>query len=314
MIRARSIFLSALVVAALQSGPSFADGLKDDYREPVRTRQWTGFHAGVHVGYQTGSFSGLLPAEPLGGLGNTLFTIIDPVFQGVNVFDTVDPLSIFAPRNGNYDGVVAGGHMGYDYQSGPFVIGMFTSLSWTSAKYSESAGLSAGLNVIDILPIATVDVAATGHASFEKNFEGRLGLRAGMAFDQFFVYGLGGIAMARAKYELNNTLGVDVAVLAPVVGEVSATVSTVASDSQFHTGYFFGLGAEIPLGRRWSMALEWQRTYYDSVNYKTQSTLNLSASAALNLVATQVAISVPGQTKISIGGEDDVRLKLNYRF
>jgi outer membrane immunogenic protein len=312
----RPLAIAAMGVS-LHAGGALADGsLKDDYREPVYRNYWTGFYAGVHLGYQTGQFSGLLPAEPLGGLGNTLFTIIDPIFQGIDPFHTVDPLSIFAPRNANYNGAVAGGQFGYDYQKGPVVIGMFTSASWTDTKFSENAGLSANLSVINAVPvtIATVGVAASGAMSFDKDFEGRLGGRVGLALDRFLVYGLGGVAMAHAKYELNNTLGINVAALVPVVGSATATLSTQASDAHVHLGHFFGLGAEVMIFKGWSLGIEWQRTSYEAVNYKTLTNLNLSASAALNLVATQVNLTVPGQTKIKIGDEDDVRLKLNYRF
>src|SRR5262249_20194534 len=84
---------------------------------------WTGFYLG---GIGGGAFGGhadatFSPARPLPGNTNTLF------FPG-------------ATSSARLAGILGGGEIGYNYQMGPWVLGLEGDFVWTNARSSKACG------------------------------------------------------------------------------------------------------------------------------------------------------------------------------
>jgi opacity protein-like surface antigen len=117
---------------------------------------WTGFYGGVHLG------NGWANETWQSGAGPLAQKQFDP-FIG----------------SGSGNGAVGGGQIGWNYQTGPWVLGAEAALS--AANINTIAGCGKG------------QFSCTANIDRLGTFTGRLGL----AFDRFQIYGKGGAAVAR---------------------------------------------------------------------------------------------------------------------
>jgi len=145
---------------------------------------------------------------------------------------TSDPLAI--------KGGFAGGTLGYNWQSGMFVAGIEADGAWADVSQTATfAGVTA---------TAKLDSLATVRG------------RAGVAFDQVFLYGTGGLALADTK--------------------LSATALGVTlSDSKTQTGWTAGAGVEWMFVPRWSLKAEYLYRRFDSVTVFGVSTGTLAVNS-----------------------------------
>lgn len=113
---------------------------------PVSVYNWTGFYAGAHLGGEWLS----------------------------NKVDTAVGSGRLSP------GTVYGGlQAGYNFQTGPWVLGVEGDVGYGRAAKTGPIGFTA--------------------ARVEKDWSGTVRARAGYAFDRFMVYGTGGLAVASFK-------------------------------------------------------------------------------------------------------------------
>lgn len=119
---------------------------------------WTGFYAGGQIGYSWGS-------------DRTRFTVLGGALAGV-AFDYAA------------DGVVGGGHAGFNYQIGGFVLGIEGDVEGLDAKGGFNSALAIG--------------------RVSRDWQASIRGRVGFALDRFMIYGTGGAAFTEYSYRLTN--------------------------------------------------------------------------------------------------------------
>jgi outer membrane immunogenic protein len=96
----------------------------------------------------------------------------------------------FALSTGDFDvnGGTVGGTLGYNIQSGPWVLGLEADINW--------ADINGGTGVVAVIPPG---VLAAGTFSSRLNWFGTARARVGYAFDRFLPYITGGAAFGGVK-------------------------------------------------------------------------------------------------------------------
>lgn len=201
MLRSTFLGLAAGTVLALTAATASADGGprgSAKYAPEALALSWSGFYAGIHLG---------------GGWGDS--SMIYPNF----------PVSSATP---DIDGVVAGGHVGWNAQFGNFVLGAEVSLS-TGPRGSELPNAAERVTV-DVSPLLQV--------------VGRVGYTAGHTL----VYGLGGYA------------GADIEATTQALGAPNRV-----QDSQWHNGWVAGAGVEYMLHPNVVFGIEYRHVELEDV-------------------------------------------------
>jgi outer membrane immunogenic protein len=205
-IKMKKTLLTAVSLIALGMAPAFGADL------PARTytkapalvapvNNWTGFYIGAMGGYAKEDTSGI----------------------------------------GALSGGLAGGTVGYNWQSGMMVYGLEADAAWSDVG-------------------ATAGIPGLASATDKINDLGTVRGRIGVAFSQILLYGTGGFAWAD--------------------NELTATVLGVsASESHFHTGWTAGAGIEAMIVPNWSVKAEYLYRSLSSENYFTIPTGNINLNS-----------------------------------
>lgn len=122
------------------------------------------------------------------------------------------------------DGFVGGGHVGYNWHFGPFVAGAELDGSWAG---------------VDGLKLYGASTAVGASLDWTASLRGRFGV----AWDNFLIYGTGGIAFG----------GVDLSVTAP---------AGLSSTHEKLTGFVWGGGVEMKINPQVSVRMEALRTNF----------------------------------------------------
>lgn len=171
---------------ARSNSPSF-------YKAPsAQPFDWTGFYLGVNGGYAWGHSSWSDPA--LGADSG----------------------------NFNSSGGLVGGQLGYNWQTGPVVLGVETDADWMSIKGSTSG--TGGVCFAD----------GGGQCQTQQSWLGTTRARIGYAFDRWLPYVTGGVAY----------------------GNIQATQPSGTSSST-NVGWTAGGGVEYGINRNWSAKVEY---------------------------------------------------------
>ena len=216
------VFAVMSVLAWSVSGPSFAADIPAPvYKAPPAVAvayNWSGFYAGVNVGYGFGN-------------GNVDLGVIDPTgsLQGAAAAGVFPSSYSF-----NRDGVVGGAQIGFNQQVGAWVWGVEADIQGSDINGSQSV-LRPALGVFPNLSGVTQDM----------DWFGTLRLRGGYAAGNWLFYGTGGLAYGHVKYSYSNTN-------VPFGG----TVNIAVSDSHIQTGWTAGGGVEYGWNN-WSARLEY---------------------------------------------------------
>jgi outer membrane immunogenic protein len=162
------------------------------YKAPPLERgyNWTGFYAGINGGYGWGRSSWSDPAAGADS-GN------------------------FSTRGG-----LIGGQLGYNWQTGPVVLGIETDADWMNLKGSGTGGVCA--------------TDGGGSCQTQQSWVGTTRARIGYAFDRWLPYITGGVAY----------------------GNIKATQPTGTSSST-KTGWTAGGGLEYGINPNWSAKVEY---------------------------------------------------------
>ena len=153
-------------------------------RSVVSYYNWTGFYAGVNAGYGFGTSNWSLP-----------------------------------PASPKPKGFLAGGTLGYNWQSGAIVYGIEGDFDWSNVKGSVSCAV-----------VTTCETSSNWLATFRG--------RVGYAFDRWLPYITAGGAYGNVK-----------------ATATTGAVSTSASSAQF--GWTFGAGLEYAFMGNWTAKLEY---------------------------------------------------------
>jgi outer membrane immunogenic protein len=150
------------------------------------------------------------------------------------------------------DGFIAGGHIGYNWQSGQFVFGIEGDVDATGLKGDSD------FSYYDQF---------YGTLGFKSQWQASVRLRAGYAINTTLLYVTGGVAFAGGK--MTEEL-YDDALQDPYVGTVT--------DSQTHVGWTFGGGIERAFSPNWIGRLEARYTDFGSKTYTVNDGETVSAS------------------------------------
>jgi outer membrane immunogenic protein len=234
---------------------------------PVAMFSWTGCYLGASGGYAWGRSS-------------TTTTIIDP---GLNF---ADPVAL-ARSNANMSptvnpkGGVVGGQIGCNYQSGNFVFGAETDLSYF--RLTDSV-------LTTVVPTGVVRLNSVTAVSTNWLWTARL--RAGFTADRALFYVTGGVAAAKVNYEQFNSF-------VPCGGPGGICLELGAA-SATRAGWTAGVGLEYAVTNNWTLKAEY--LYMDFGSLSTSGTINAFAPA-------NVPFNHSANLKVST-----VRVGINYLF
>ena len=233
----RRIFTAALSLIALGSAAAAADLPPAPQLPPLEAQPtWTGFYAGLNVG---GAF----------GSSRNAFTIAG---FGLPTFST--PLQ----------GVVGGGEAGYNWQTGPWVLGLEANFEGTGLRGSRTA------------PCLPSLCGAFG-ASYAQSLPwlGTLRPRVGYALGNWLLYATGGGALGQVDTNATAAVG-----------------SFVATDNRSQTrgGWTLGGGVEVELMAGWSAKIEY--LYVDLGSRTTTYLLNPPISDVSRFTANVITAGV----------------------
>jgi outer membrane immunogenic protein len=200
----RRIWIATLSLLALGSGARAADLPPAPDLPPLTAEPgWTGFYAGLNVG---GALASSRNAFSIGGFGLPTF-------------------------NTSPDGVVGGGQAGYDWQTGPWVLGLEASF--------DGSGLS-GARTAPCLPPRCGAFAA--RYTQRLSWFGTLRPRVGYALGNWLFYATGGGVLGQAGTTATATYG---------------GFTATDNRSQTRDGWTLGGGVEVALAGGWSAKIEY---------------------------------------------------------
>lgn len=155
---------------------------------------WTGFYAGINGGY---------------GFGNSTWDVL-----GVGSTDF------------NVSGPVVGGTLGYNWQTGPVVLGLEGDLDWSGIKGTSTSA-----------------VCALGSCETRNNWLGTTRGRIGYAFGRIMPYVTGGAAF----------------------GDIKSSTA-LGSATETRVGWTLGGGVEAAIAGPWSAKVEYLYTDLGTAN------------------------------------------------
>jgi outer membrane immunogenic protein len=202
----KKLVMGLIAVAGL--GMATAANAADLAARPVKAApmmlpavyDWTGFYIGVNGGY--GWSNQCLDVTAVGGIGG-----------------------IFAEGCRNAGGGVAGGQVGYRWQSGPMVFGLEAQGDWANLRNSRITNL---FNPAD---------------TFKSNING-FGLftgQVGYAWNSTLLYVKGGAAVVNQRWDLYNTI----------------TGIGIAQAERTRWGGTVGAGLEFGITPNWTVGVEY---------------------------------------------------------
>lgn len=190
--------------------------------------------------------------------------------------------------------VIWGGQFGYDWQYGKWVLGFESDLDAGKQSKSESSRLSpVSACTVGPHPVCPPLIIFQTDNGIDAGSTVSVRARAGFAAGRWLLYGTGGLALAhaRARHKLTVT-EYDLA------GNVAVFRSSSARRGDNLVGWTLGLGGEVPLDRKVSIAVEYRHSDFGSKTVTFDSTTLEPFQVALTEALT----------------DDPVTLRLNYRF
>jgi len=192
------------------------------------------------------------------------------------------------------NGAIAGGQIGYNWQSSNWVFGLEADAQWSdekgSANYRCAATLVGGacLPGLTFLPagVTGTNLTVDSHLEWFGTVRGRAGV---LVTPKVLFYGTGGLAYG--SFKSTGTLA--------GVTPANVVVGSVASNSDIRLGWTVGAGVEGKLNSNWSAKLEY--LYMDFDTFRAGSYTLLPGSAIRADVDTRFRDHV-------------LRVGLNYTF
>ena len=246
----RKLLLGSIALLALGAGGSAlaADVRLPVYKAPppVAVYSWTGFYVGGNIGYSWGK-------------ADTDVAI--PGFT-VAIIDDLDiPGATFSDSN-KLKGIIGGGQIGYNVQTGRWVFGL--ELDWQASGEKGGATRSAAFDVVEgDCPIFCTFAQGTATTQYEAKilWFGTARGRVGYAADGLLLYGTGGLAYGRVKVTGTNTVTGVVTECIFVGGcDTNPFAAATAFDrSKVKIGWTLGAGIEGAFAhlRNWTWKFEY---------------------------------------------------------
>jgi outer membrane immunogenic protein len=269
MKRAITLGIGALALAGMTLPTSAADlgarpYTKGPVAAPVPVFTWTGCYIGGNVGWGFGDNDVRVAVSP----DPASQAFIGPAFTA-GAIPALFPLEM--------DGIIGGGQIGCNYQTGSFVFGIEGDIQASDVK--------------DALAVTTnVPGFVTGQhfASQSLDWFGTVRGRLGFAWGQFMVYGTGGVAFGRVNYGLGITF--------PATNDFQ---NIAVRDTE--TGWTAGAGFEWAFAPQWSVKAE-----YLFIDLGDRAFATIGSGRAPNLTTSLIG-NFENQYNIA-------RVGVNYRF
>jgi len=289
----RKIVLAAAAVALSVGAASAADMAVKAPPPPVPVFTWTGCYAGGNAGWIGGDDR--YDLRPDGSYLNPPGALAPPNAAGTGDFaaNRAALAHSYSPRD---SGGLVGVQAGCNQQYGTFVFGVEGDWAWTSLRSTSNASFNAFTNVGN--PVYT-NSAQTDHVSTRLDWLATFRGRAGFAWDRFYLYATGGLAIGDVRSDTTVAFGTFAAT--PVYNGALH----VGSGSSTQVGWTAGAGGEYAFSPQWSVKVEY--LYVDLGTFSYFSPL---------VAATAPAAVGPGYGwRTSVTERDHiVRIGLNYKF
>lgn len=185
---------------------------------PVAPVEWTGLYFGVNAGYgwAQGSSTTVFTGSSLGGT-TTPFGLGATELSATRLIGSGDP-----------SGGIAGGQIGFNWQSGMAVFGAEVDAQWSGQQATFTVACTTGCTAAETVKIKSLTTVRA---------------RVGWAFDWLMPYVTAGGALVNASDNLTVT-----------VGGVTANFSPLSNAT---LGWTAGAGVEVALWSNWSARLEY---------------------------------------------------------
>jgi outer membrane immunogenic protein len=262
----------AVALALLGIGPALAADLptRKDPPAPIIASpafSWTGFYLGIDAGWSR-RWENNNYAAPNGAPG----------------FIADDALAISAGGSNqlNSRSAAFGAVAGYNQQIGYAVLGAETDFTWL--------GLSKSVNATFATPGAGPVVSST---SAKNEWLVTIRPRAGFAFDRFFGYVTGGLALTQSNFS-------QTVVFNPAF---TGAGTDAFSSNGVRAGGTLGAGLEYALSDHWSLKGEYIRVWVPGINGVSNT------HSPFFGITTQVAYSHNVNASVDLG-----KIGVNYRF
>ncbi len=218
--------LAATIAAFAVAGPALAADLPSRAAPPVYVPPppvftWTGFYVGLNAGYGWGQSTGALESDfpNIFGAGTAVAGGFIPASLGVR------------PQ-----GVLGGGQFGYNWQTGPFVLGLETDFQGSGIRNTNTVAFPGSATLV---PSNTV-------AHDQLNWFGTARARAGyLPVNNLLLYATGGLAYGNVQ-ENYSLVGVP-----PTAGTFAGSASAT------RVGWTAGAGAEWKVTNNISLKAEY---------------------------------------------------------
>ncbi len=188
---------------------------------------WTGFYIGAHVGY---------------GWNDYKWVDADTAATSPGEPPEIDTSGPSVMVEGNAEGVIAGGTLGYNYQFGRhFVIGVEGEFSFS--------------DVSDTTDVHDEERTFADRFETDSNWVGTFALRLGFAWHKLLFYAKGGGAVTDQDYSLNHH------VFASLEDEENAHTDRFSAD-QTWVSPMAGGGLEYMITCHWTLKAEYQCLFW----------------------------------------------------
>ena len=256
----------SIIVAAVSQKAYAADmpdkNVPDSEAPSARVYGWTGWRAGVNGG---GAFD---PGQTVGvNETSSGAPFISGSWPGFGTFGSLKPSGSFG-----------GGQIGYNWQTGSWVLGIEGDIQGASVQDTQSVTISPYISAPNGITVATSD---------KLSWFGTVRGRVGWAADRWLLYATAGFGVGGIRYASNmvDTFG----------------FSAVNSVNTTRGGYVVGGGVEYAFQQNWSVKLAYQ---FLDLGSATFNSVEFSAGAPTLLVLSN-NVKFDYQT---------VRVGLNFKF
>jgi outer membrane immunogenic protein len=282
------VVIASLAAASLGVGLTAAASAGDLGRPaPAVPYSWTGFYAGLSAGHGWSNGDVDVGTNPIA---------FDTGVGGSRTIMNASAAAVPPDFNTMPKGSIAGGQLGYNFQSGLFVWGVETDLSWADVKGTAT---QTGTAPTDVAPFV---INAAGTAEQKMDAFGTLRARLGFTpVDKLLVFGTGGLAYGHIESNTNLS-----AVISPTIAGV-VFADAVDSASAWHAGWTLGGGLEYAFAARWTAKAEYLHYDLGTLSYNTTLLGSTTPSAFPPISVVGVASSAEFKGHI-------VRAGINYNF
>jgi outer membrane immunogenic protein len=298
----KRMVIGAVAVLAL-AGTSAATAADMPLKAPapavIEVFTWTGFYAGLNAG-------------GFWGEGQQGFSIDDSLGRYYTFGAGQGAMIAQVMGVGNQplknNGFTGGGQVGYNYQTGPWVLGLEADLEWFNpSATSTRVGLLPGAVALPGGTPVPFQITDTTSGNWLSTFRARAGIHP---LNNLMLYGTAGVAVAHVNLSSSYADG------STCPPQISCALRSNLSTTQNAWGFAGGGGAEWAFGRNWSFRAE-----YLLVSVRGSDVSNIA-------LPTAGVIPGPGACPPGNGAtgfcsifhyrptfqENIVRVGINYRF